>query len=71
MEEEIINREQTPVYPEPKPKRNRTIIIVLLILLVMCCCCAFLTVTGWWGWNNGDQLMEEYLSLMNSGIRLV
>jgi hypothetical protein len=70
MEEDIITREPASVYPEPKPKSNRTIVIVLIILILLCCCCTFLAVTGWWGWNNGDQLMEEYLSIINSGIRL-
>jgi hypothetical protein len=66
MEEDIYTSEPAPVYTEPKPKRNRTIIIVLLILLVLCCCCMISSAIGWWGWNNGDQLMEEYILFINS-----
>lgn len=68
MEGDINTMQAPPVYEEPQPKRNRTIIIVLVILLVLCCCCMFSSAIGWWGWNNGDQLMEEYMSLLNLGI---
>ena len=71
MEEDISTMQSAPVYEEPQPKRNRTIIIVLLILLVLCCCCTISSAIGWWGWTFGDQLMEEYISFLNSVILLI
>ena len=66
MEEDIITADPTPVYTEPKPKRNRPVIIILLILLVLCCCCTAAAIIGWGGWTFGDQFVEDYLSITNS-----
>ncbi|MDY0019155.1 MAG: hypothetical protein RBT47_04050 [Anaerolineae bacterium] len=44
--------------PVPPKKDNKTLIIILVVvaLLILCCCCS---ITGWYLWENGDQIIEE------------
>ncbi len=41
-----------------KTGKNKTLITIIIVIavLLLCCCCAG---TGWFLWNNGDQILYE------------
>lgn len=46
-----------------KPASARPWIIIVVVILVLCC---MLVVCGgglWWLWENGDELLEDFLVL--------
>ncbi len=60
--EQPVQQIYTPPAAQP-PKSNRTIwIIVIVVVLLLCCCCLGLAL--WYAWNNGDQWIEDYSSIL-------
>lgn len=45
-------------YPSPEaPKKKSNVwIIVVVVLVLLCCCCA---ITGFFGWQYGDQILQQ------------
>ena len=41
---------------DEKNGNSKVWIIVAVVLVVLCCCCVFVSLGGWWLWNNGDDL---------------
>lgn len=41
--------------------RNMTIVIVVVVVLLCCCCLG--SVGGYYLWNNGDALMQQFGSI--------
>ncbi len=51
--------------PEDQPKKsNQGLIIAIVVIVVLCCCCAA-AAAGWWAWNNGDQYLQNFGSLVS------
>jgi hypothetical protein len=39
---------------------SRTWLIVGGVVIILCCVCAVCGGVGYWLWENGDRLLEEY-----------
>lgn len=50
---------------EPEKRDNRLLIIIAVVLVILCCCCLLVFGSAYWFWINGDQLIEDYLSLIH------
>jgi hypothetical protein len=37
-------------------------IIIVVVLVVLCCLMLVCGAAGWWLWENGDQLIDDYFS---------
>ena len=52
------------------PKSNRTIWIIAIVAVVLLCCCC-LGSAAVWLWNNGDQFIEQFGSVLPAAIQLL
>ena len=46
--------------PAPQKKSSSRWIIIVIVVVVVCCLCAALVGAGWWLWENGDELLEDW-----------
>jgi flagellar basal body-associated protein FliL len=44
-------------------KSSKTWLIILIVVLVLCCCCAVVGGLGYYLYNNGDALMQDWSAL--------
>jgi len=51
------------VPPSGGGNKSRTTTIVIVVVLVLLCCCCLGSVAGYYLWNNGDSLMQQFSSL--------
>ncbi len=57
---------ESPDLPPPvdAPKKSsKTWLIILIVVLVLCCCCAVVGGLGYYLYNNGDALMQDWSAL--------
>jgi hypothetical protein len=65
QEEEIRMAEiRETLTPEEQPKKRKTWLIVVIVLVVLCCLVVVCGGGGWWLWNNGDELLGDFLGFM-------
>jgi len=52
---------QTPIEPETK-KSSSKVWLIVLIIVVLCCLLVACGFAGYWLWENGDRLIQDWFA---------
>jgi hypothetical protein len=56
---------QSPMDSQGRGSSSRVWLIVLVVVLVLCCVVIACGGAGYWLWENGDKLLEDWLAIFS------
>jgi hypothetical protein len=56
---------QPPVDSQGRGTSSRVWLIVLIVVVVLCCLIIACGAAGYWLWENGDELFQDWLAILS------